>query len=210
MAFTDMNDVEQELGEEKPPDKNGNRTFMIIAGILGGIMVLALLCIAGLALFRYLPGQRAAQHANETNVAQATASAFAASQSASTPTTTATRRPTSLPTNTQVPTKTLVIVVGPTKTSTLDIAAATQNALFTQAAQTAQATQAVQATQTEQATQTARATQTQSPSATPLRPTTTALPATGIAQDLGTPGLIAVAFILVVVIFLVRRLRTAS
>ena len=65
MAFSDMNDVEQELGEEKPPKRNGNgngnRTFLIIAGTLGGIMVLALLCIAGLALYRYIPAQRAAQ-----------------------------------------------------------------------------------------------------------------------------------------------------
>jgi hypothetical protein len=59
MAFTDMNDVDQDLGEEKLADRNGNRSFMIIAGILGGIMVLALLCIAALALFRSLPGQRA-------------------------------------------------------------------------------------------------------------------------------------------------------
>ena len=94
MAFTDMNDVEQELGEEKPPDRNGNRNFMIIAGILGGIMVLALLCIAGLALFRYLPGQRAAQDANATNEAQATAVALAASQTAMAPLPTRTMPPT--------------------------------------------------------------------------------------------------------------------
>jgi hypothetical protein len=61
MAFSDMNDIENELGEERPPNGNGNRTFVIIAGILGGVMVLALLCIAALALLRYLPGQRAAQ-----------------------------------------------------------------------------------------------------------------------------------------------------
>jgi len=52
MAFTDMNDVEQELGEEKPPQEGGNCTFLIIAGTLGGIMVLALLCIAAPALLR--------------------------------------------------------------------------------------------------------------------------------------------------------------
>jgi len=188
MAFTDMNDVEQELGDEKPPERNGNRNFLIIAGILGGIMVLALLCIAGLALFRYLPGQRAAQSANATNEAQATAIALASSQTAVAPTATATQQPTVAPTNTRVPTNTPVIVLGPTKTPTIDIAVATRNALLTQAA----LTQVVQ------------------PSATPVRATSTVLPVTGIADELGTPGLITAAFVLVVIIFLMRRLRTAS
>lgn len=188
MAFTDMNDVEQELGEEKPPERNGNRTFLIIAGTLGGLMVLALLCIAGLALFRYLPSQRAAQNANATNEAQATAIAFAASQTASVPTATATRRPTFTPTNTQAPTNTPVIVLAPTKSPTIDIAIATRNALLTQIAATA-ATRA---------------------SVTPPRPTSTALPVTGIADELGTPGLVTAAFVLVVIIFLMRRLRTVS
>jgi len=37
--------------------------------------------------------------------------------------------------------------------------------------------------------------------------TSTALPNTGFADDIGAPGLIAMALALVVVIFLVRRLR---
>ena len=219
MAFTDMNDVEQELGEEKPPGRNGNRTFTIIAGVLGGLIVLALLCVGALALFRFLPGQRAAQHASETNTAQATAIALAASQTASAPTITTTSRPPTISTNTQVPTKTPVIVLGPTKTATLDIAVATRNALSTQAAQTAQASPA---TPIPQATQTTQSTPTQRTLAAPTktntavvptnttRPTTTALPATGIGEDLGTPGMIVVAFVLVMVIFLVRKMRTAS
>ena len=187
MAFTDMNDVEQELGDEAPPEKNGNRTFLIIAGILGGIMVLALLCIAALALLKYLPGQQADQSANATNIAQATVMALAASQTASAPIVppaTATLRPTVIPTNTQKPTNTPVIVLGPTKSPTIDIALATRNALLTEAAVAA--------------------------SPTPPKPTTTALPETGIADELGTPGLITAAFVLVVIIFLMRRLRTAS
>jgi hypothetical protein len=196
MAFTDMNDVEQELGEEKPPERNGNRNFLIIVGVLGGIMVLALLCIAGLALFRYLPGQRSAQIVNATNEAQATAIAFAASQTASAPLAsaplaTATNRPTAVPTNTKAPTNTPVIVLGPTKSPTIDIALATRNALLTQTAQASIATL-------------------QPTSAAVNQPTTTVLPVTGIADELGTPGLIAAAFVLVVIIFLMRRLRTAS
>jgi cytoskeletal protein RodZ len=199
MAFTDMNDVEQELGEEKPPERNGNRNFLIIVGVLGGIMVLALLCIAGLALFRYLPGQRSAQIVNATNEAQATAIAFAASQTASAPLATATNRPTAVPTNTKAPTNTPVIVLGPTKSPTLDIALATRNALLTQTAQASIAT-----------LQPTSAIPIQPTSAAVNQPTTTVLPVTGIADELGTPGLIAAAFVLVVIIFLMRRLRTAS
>jgi LPXTG-motif cell wall-anchored protein len=40
--------------------------------------------------------------------------------------------------------------------------------------------------------------------------TSTALPQTGFAEDVGLPGLLGVAVVLVVVIFLTRRLRTAS
>jgi hypothetical protein len=199
MAFTDMNDVEEELGEEAPPEKNGNRTFLIVAGILGGIMVLALLCIAALALFRFLPGQQADQNANATNIAQATEMALAASQTAIAPSPTSTLRPTALPTNTPMPTNTPVIVLGPTKTPTIDIALATRNALLTQAASTVSVTSA-----TPSAVSVTSATP---PSA---KPTSTTLPETGIAEELGTTGLIAAAFVLVVIIFLMRRLRTAS
>jgi uncharacterized membrane protein YeiB len=197
MAFTDMNDVEQELGEEKPPNKNGNRTFLIIAGTLGGIIVLALLCIGGLALFRYLPNQRATQNAIATKAAQDTAVAFSASQTASVPTATATRQPTYTPTNTRAPTNTPVIVIAPTKSPTVDIAIATRDALLTQIALTATSS-IIQ------------------PSPTTLRlttttlPTTTALPPTGIGDELGTPGLLIAGIVLIMVIFLMRRLRTAT
>jgi hypothetical protein len=195
MAFTDMNDVEQELGEEKPPRKNGNRTFLIIAGTLGGIIVLALLCIAGLALFRYLPNQRATQNALATKAAQDTAIALSASQTASIPTATATRQPTFTATSTRAPTNTPIIVIAPTKSPTVDIAIATRNALLTQIALTA--TSPVQASPVQA-------------SPTPLRPTTTALPPTGIGDELGTPGLLIAGIVLIMIIFLMRRLRTAS
>jgi hypothetical protein len=193
MAFTDMNDVEQELGEEKPTNGNGNRTFLIIVGVLGGIMVLALLCIGGLALFRYLPGQRSAQSVNATNAAQATTIAMAASQTAAAPKPTSTSKPTLVPTYTQAPTNTPVIVLGPTKSPTFNIEAATREALLTQAV-LASASPTVAAPT----------------SASTQQPTSTVLPGTGIGGELGTPGLIAAAFVLVVIIFLVRRLRTAS
>jgi cytoskeletal protein RodZ len=198
MAFTDMNDVEQELGEEKPPKRNGNgngnRTFLIIAGVLGGIMVLALLCIAGLALYRYIPAQRATQGSNSTQDAQNTAVALAASQTAAIPTATATRQPTYTPTNTSTPTKTPLIVIAPTKSPTHDIAIVTRDYLLTQTAVHLLSSQ----------------TATVMPSSTPSTPTPTGLPGTGIAEELGTPGLLMAALVLVVIVFVMRRLRTAS
>ncbi len=198
MAFTDMNDVEQELGEEKPPKRNGNgngnRTFLIIAGVLGGIMVLALLCIAGLALYRYIPAQRAAQSISATQDAQNTAVALAASQTAAVPTPTATRQPTYTPTNSPTPTNTPLIVIAPTKSPTRDVAIVTRDYLLTQTAMQVQSSQ----------------TATVRPSGTPVTPTPTGLPGTGIAEELGTPGLLIAAFVLVIVAFLMRGLRTTS
>jgi hypothetical protein len=202
MAFSDMNDVEQELGEEKPPEKNGNRTFLIIAGTLGGIMVLALLCIAGLALFRFLPSQQAAVDQNATKAAQDTASALSVTATASVPTFTATRQPTFTPTNTEAPTKTPVLVIVPTKSPTIEIALATQYYLLTQTA--------VHSFVTTTSSAPTSAKTPQPTSAVSPHPTTTALPGTGFADEFGTPGLLAAALILVVVIFVVRGIRTAS
>ncbi len=256
MAFSDMNDVEQELGEEKPPQRNGNgnRTFLIIAGTLGGIMVLALLCIAGLALYRYIPAQQAARSISQTQGAQNTAAALAASQTreaqntavalsdsqtAAAPTFTATTQPTTTPTKTASPTKTPLVVILPSKSPTLDIAVATRNALLTQTAVHAQGSQTIApatiaptetqpeptetqpqptatqfqptATKPQTATTQPQLTSTSiAPSFTPAKPTSTALPGTGIAEDLGTPGLMTAALVLLLIVFVVRRLRTAT
>ncbi len=188
MAFTDMNDVEQELGEEKPPEKNGNRTFLIIAGTLAGIMVLALLCIGGLAIFRYLPNQRSTQDAAATQAAQSTALALSASQTAGVPTVTATMLPTNTPSftpkpsNTPRPTNTAIVIVGPSQSPTVELAIATRDALLTQLAgtqgvtQQPTSTQAATATQvasaTTQPTATVKATSTRPPSATSTTPPT--------------------------------------
>jgi hydrogenase maturation factor HypF (carbamoyltransferase family) len=202
MAFSDMNDVEQELGEEKPPASNGNRTFLIIAGVLGGIMVVALLSILGVALIRNISNQRAAQSLNATKAAQNTAIAVSAKQTATIPTVTATRVPTFTPTNTLAPTHTPVIVLAPSKSPTVDLAIATRNALLTQAA--------VQTLVTKPSVTPPKSTSVMNASATPPKPTSTALPRTGIADELGTPGYIVAAFVLVAIIFIMRRLRTAS
>ncbi len=227
MAFTDMNDVEHELGEEKPPKKNGNRTFLIIAGTLAGLLVLALLCIGGLAIFRFLPNQRAAQNATATGDAQSTAKALAVTQTAAIPTFTMTSLPTYTPTNTPKPTNTprptntAIVVIQGTTSPTVDLAIATRDALLTQIASTHVITTQAgpsQVTATPTRTSVAASTTNTSTSvagsttktSTPIHPTSTALPTTGIADELGTPGLLIAAFVLLAVIFLARRLRTAS
>jgi cytoskeletal protein RodZ len=182
MAFTDMDEVEQELEEEsqQTPSGPGNRNFWIIFGILGGIIVLALICIAVIAVIN-LPGR---QNANATRAAQATAISFAATQTASAPRVTPTQVP---PTRTPPPptvTNTPLIPLAPTSTSTsVDAAIATRSALMTLAAEATAAT---------------------------ALPTSTLLPGTGFADEVGVPGLLAMAVVLVVVIFLARRLRFAG
>jgi hypothetical protein len=183
MAFTDMNEVEEEeIGEQPPEDGSSNRTFIIVAAILGGIMLIALLCTAGYALF-VLPKVRAdRQSAAATTYAQETVIAFEATQAAvamkASPTPTKVAAVKATATNTPV----LAEPGGAAKTATptMDEAAATSTAL--------QATIAAAQTQA---------------------PTATRLPAGGFAEDVGAPGLLALAVVLVVVIFLVRRLRNS-
>jgi hypothetical protein len=85
-------------------------------------------------------------------------------------------------TNTVPPTSTPVIAEATsTLTATANPATATLGAAFTQIANSTQT----------------------------IIPTSTALPNTGFADDVGAPGLILIAIVLVVVIFLVRRLRAS-
>jgi hypothetical protein len=183
MAFTDMNEVEEveegDVGEQMPEDGSSNRTFIIVAAVLGGIMLLALLCTAGYALF-VLPKVRTdRQSAAATANAQSTMIAYENTQAAIAMKASPTPKPTQeiKPTATNTP-----VLANPegakTATPTTDGAAATSTAL--------QAT--IQAAQTQQ-------------------PTATRLPASGFAEDVGAPGLLAIGLVLIVVIFLVRRLR---
>jgi len=170
--------------EETPPEEANNRTFLIAAGILGGIVLLSIICLAGYALV-ILPQQRAAQQTGEQNAlatqnAQvnealtATGVAFDLSQ-------------TPLATDTLPPTETLV-VAQPTATDTPE---------FTFTPDPATQTIAAGYTQLAESTSTIVA-------------TTTALPTSGIADEFGLPGLVIAAMVLIVVIFLARRLRASS
>jgi hypothetical protein len=168
--------------EETPPEESSNRTFLIAAGILGGIVLLSIACLAGYALI-ILPQQRAAQageqNAQATQNAQinealtATGVAFDLSQ---TPQATETLPPTDTP-----------VVAQPTATNTPE---------FTLTPDPATATVAAGLTQLAASTAT-------------IVVTSTALPTSGFADEVGLPGLVIAAIVLIAVIFLARRLRAS-
>ena len=61
MAFEDMdlddNDFDLEGDDSSDPEDSGNRTFYIVAGVIGGVMLLSLICLALYALV-YAPQRR--------------------------------------------------------------------------------------------------------------------------------------------------------
>jgi LPXTG-motif cell wall-anchored protein len=188
MAFEDMdfddNDFDVDTGDSPGPEDSGNRTFYIVAGVIGGVMLLSLICLALYALV-YAPQRRnqqatqaAAINAQNTQVAQAAVETGLAARFTATPT----RTPIP-PTQTASPSPTLVIAA-PTQvevTPTID-RTATVSALLTEAASGQE-----------------------TPTATP-----SSLPETGFVEDVGIPAMVGLALLLVVIIFMARRLRTAS
>ncbi|MDK1028065.1 MAG: hypothetical protein QGM50_02970 [Anaerolineae bacterium] len=169
--------------DETPPEESSNRTFLIVAGILGTIVLLSLACLAGYVLL-ILPDQGAEQLAEQNALATqnaqvnealtATGVAFDLSQ---TPQATATSPPTNTP-----------VVAQPTATSTLEITLTPDPATATVAAGL---------------TQVAASTLT-------VIPTSSALPNSGLADEIGLPGLVISAVVLVGVILLARRIRSTS
>jgi hypothetical protein len=113
-----------------PPEESSNRTFLIAAGILGGIVLLSIACLAGYALL-ILPNQHAQQQ--EAANAQSTQNAQIAGAL------TATFQAQILPTETLAPTNTPVVAqasaTATQPTFTPDPATATVAAALTQAAQ---------------------------------------------------------------------------
>ena len=175
-------DDQTTFDEEQPPEESSNRTFLIVAGILGGLVLLSIACLAGYALL-VIPKQTAQRATDQQflidqNVQiNSTATAMAQNDMLS-------RTP--LATETPLATNTPPIQPGVTDTPTASISdpqTATVIAAFTQAAQ-------AQLTIT-------------------FLPSSTALPQGGIADEVGAPGLIVMAIALVVVILLARRLRSS-
>src|SRR3990172_2876474 len=198
-----IDDMDLDIPETSspPPAPRRNRSFLLVAGILGGIMVLALIAMVYYALV-ILPAQRSAAPA-QTETAAVLATSTASRTASATPSLTLTASATNTetlppPSDTPLPSETPI-----TPIFTADPATATVNALLTQAAlaQTEAATGAA-ATNTSAPVDGSTAAPTNTPTVTP-----SALPASGFAEDVGAQGLLAMAAVLLAVIFLARRLR---
>jgi hypothetical protein len=171
-------DDNPDFDDANPPEESNNRTFLLVAGVLGSLVLLGLLCIVGYIFFRNSSNQQ-----NEaTVVAQATQQAATIQVGLTQTALAQALTQTAAVTNTVPPTNTPVIAQATaTLTATSNPATATLGAAFTQIANSTQT----------------------------IIPTSTALPNTGFADDVGAPGLILIAIVLIVVIFLVRRLRAS-
>lgn len=195
MGMNDFEDMDfEDIGSEETisTSRSSNRTFLIVAGILGGILLIALLAIAAYAVL-YLPSrdtgrqtQVAEINATNTAVAEEAQLTAIAKQVTVTPTFTATLPPSNTPTMT--PSSTSTPVLAPTNTPEPD-----------DGTPDPAATETVAALLTQQA----------GGGATAI-PTATALPDTGFADDFGVPGLVLVAGVLMVIIILSRRLRSST
>jgi hypothetical protein len=186
----DSDNVQSDVDDEEggTPEEASNRTFLIVAGVFGAIVVLSLICLVLFVVFKVLPDRnnqsKKATQAAQQNISisdSATKTAIASKWTA-TPTIT----PSPVPvTPTSKPTDTPVIRPSSTPTSPN---AATLEYLYMIATQT-KAAQGLS-----------------SPTATPA----STLAGTGFADQVGAPALLGLAAVLILVIFLARRLRTAN
>jgi hypothetical protein len=182
-------DTQMQDDEPEQEGESGNRTFIIGAVVLGLLLTCTLIAGAVYALM-ILPGQQAAQkNAQGTAEAVDTEAAIAVALTREVLDYTPTLPPTETPT--PVPTFTPVLVDPATETPGAGVVARDANA---------DATSTVEALNTQLASAQLTAT---------LMPSVTALSNTGFADDIGLPGLFIGALVLIVIIFLVRRLREA-
>jgi len=188
MSFDDNNYDEFDDEGSLPEEANNNRTFLVAVGILGGIILISIACLVGVYLFNsngngnaQAAAEAGTQTARAVNNTMQQALTSTAQAAAILPTTTLTSEPTA-------------VVNVATETATVDPAIAAALEEGTPAAATATVGAAL--------TQAANAQLT-------IVPTTTGLPKTGLVEDIGVPGLAAMALAFVIVILLARRLRTA-
>ncbi len=175
--------------EAPPPEEKNNRTFLVVGGIMAGLVFLTLVCMAVYFLViaprlnaQKTSAQATIEAANAQVVQQMTSTAEAALWTpTSLPTSTATE--TSIP-STPLSSPTPVIAVN-TATASATIDPATLVAMQTQLS--AQLT----ATSISEATLLAGA----------------GMPQTGFFDEIGLPGLLILAAALIAIIFLARRMR---
>lgn len=120
-----------EFDEPNPPEESSNRTFLLAAGVLGGLVFLGLLCIAGYLFFRNSSNQQ-----NElTAIAQVTQQQATVQAGVTQTIIAQNQTQTAAVTNTVPPTSTPVIAEATvTFTATSNPATATVAAAFTQIA----------------------------------------------------------------------------
>ena len=174
--------------EPEPPKRRGNRTFLIAIAIAGIIFVIALILLL-LVAPRLLANQRLAQQeqAAQINAANTATAMYATSMAQLAQ---ATKTPTKMPVaaaDGAAPTKTPVVVIQQNTPMGAGGSGLSASELAT-----------VSALQTEMAGRGVAGT----PGAT-----STALPSTGFADEVGLPMMAGLAIILVAVIVLSRRLR---
>jgi hypothetical protein len=199
-------DFEDATSDETISTSSGsNRTFLIVAGILGGILLIALLAIAAYAVL--LPGRDISEQtqvaeviATNTAIAEHAQQTAIARQITLTPISSATLEPTETPEITEPPGITETPALTPNITSTPILAPTnTPEPTAGEGTPDPAASATVAALLTQQA----------GGGGTPI-PTATGLPNTGFADDVGVPGLLLLTGVLMVVIILSRRLRTIT
>lgn len=196
----DTDDVSSDFEEESgAPEESSNRTFLIVAGVFGAIVVLSLICLALFVVFKVLPDRNtrfkeatlsAQRNLDVMKGVTQTAIALVSTDIASEWTATPPPKPSPLP-------------VSPTAKVTAKV---TATAVIKPSATATSANAATLEFLYKIATETKAALGKPSPTITP----TSTYSDTGFADDVGVPALLGLAAVLIVVIFLARRLRTAN
>jgi len=199
MAFDENNyEALTTDGEDLPEESNNNRTFMIAAGILGGLILISVACLGAVYVFGNSGATSAQQQAAASNATQTEVARQAFMRQALTATFQAAQ-----PTATLSPTPTLTPPVAPpSPTGTPDIV------LTTAAGGVNPGTQ-IAATSTVAAALTQAAAAQKAVTTVTLIPVPTRLAGTGIADEYGIPGLVVMALAFIIVILFARRLRTS-
>ncbi len=174
-----MYDSDETNFDATPPEENNNRTFWFVAGGLGLVALLSIACLAVYALFIFPKNRTAQVEAANAQYTQAAEMAVAL---------TATFQASIVPTTTFTPLPSPTPVLAQVQASatplppTADPATATVAFSLTQVAQSAQNI---------------------------VTPPAGNIPKTGIADEYGIPGLLVATIVLVAVIFVARRMRSA-
>ncbi len=173
--------------EPEPPKRRGNRTFLIAIAIVGIIFVIALILLL-LVAPKLLANQRLAQQeqAAQINAANTATAMYATSMA-------------QLAQATKTPTKTVVAAAGGTSPTKTPVVVIQQNTPMGAGGSGLSAS--------ELATVSALQTQMAGRGVGTPGATSTALPSTGFADEVGLPMMAGLAIILVAVIVLSRRLR---